>query len=775
MPIGFDTGLSALISARTAINTIGQNLANASTPGYSRERVLLETVGGTFSRGLRLGGGVRVNSIERVTDDLLLSRLRIQQHEVARRSVGLQSLQEIEQIFGEPGEGGVSALLGNLFNGLSGLGATPDESALRSGVVQAGTALTERIRRIQQDLTSNSQGVGDQISSTTERINAIGQALADINDRLTAAQGLGPPPAELLDGQSRLLDELATYVDIRVNDLGAGRVRVNIGGQLVVGVNRAIPLSVTKNSDGKSEVILEDAVAPLDVSSGQLKGLLDLEGSGVKERQDGLDQMARSLIREFNEIHATGVPSTGGYQSLQASNPLVDTNQSGDFLDELIVNAGLPFDVQDGTLLVNVIDDATGAITQTSLDIDISSDTVGDLVNRLSSISGLNASVDGTGRLSVSAAIGKRFHFAPTLDANPDDSNLFGSASGQITGALSGPFSLASGDAISIAVDGGAPQTITFNSAQFNNISQATASEVAQAINGTLIGGTAKVVDGRVVVTSNTQGTTSSLLISDASGSPTSSLGLSTTLDTGSGQSVSVNVAGTYSGANDEEFTFRPLSDGRIGVTPGLAVEVLDASGQVITTLDVGQGYEPGNLIDVVDGISVSFGVGAISQTAGDRFALKALADSDSADLLSAFGLAAFFTGSGATDIDVSQSLKDDPSLLAQGLSSAAADNQNISRLLSLRDGALGSLGNRSVEEFYNDMVAKLGTDVSREELTFQTETLLFDALNSRLEQARGVSVDEELANLQRFEQAYSAAARFVQAINDVNQTLLSI
>ncbi len=775
MPIGFDTGLSALIAARTAINTIGQNLANASTPGYSRERVLLETVGGTFSGGLRLGGGVRVNSIERVTDELLLSRLRIQQHEVARRAVGLQNLQEVEQIFGEPGEGGVSALLGNLFNGLSGLGATPDESALRSGVVQAGTALAERIRRIQQDLTSSSQGVGGEIASTADRINAISQALADINERLTAAQGLGPPPTELLDGQSRLLDELATYVDVRVNDLGAGRVRVNVGGQLLVGVNRAIPLTVKKNSDGKTNVILEDAVAPLDVSSGQLRGLLDLEGSGVRERQEGLDRLARSLIREFNEIHATGVPATGGYQSLQASNPLVDTNQNGDFLDELIVNAGLPFDVQNGALLINVIDDATGAITQTTVDIDISSDTVGDLVNRLSAISGLSASVDGTGRLSVSAAIGKRFHFAPTLDSNPDDGNLFGSASGQITGTLTGPFALTSGDAISIAVDGGAPQTITFNGAQFTNISQASATEVAQAINATLVGGVAKVVDGRVVVTSNSQGSTSSVLIGDASGSPTSVLGLSTTLDSGEGQSVSVSITGTYSGTNDEEFTFRPLSDGRIGVTPGLAVEVLDATGQVITTLDVGQGYEPGSSLDVVDGISVSFGVGSISQTAGDRFAVKALADSDSADLLSAFGLAAFFTGGGAEDIDVSQALKDDPSLFAQGLSSAAADNQNISRLLSLRDGALDSLGNRSVEEFYNDMVAKLGTDVSREQLTFETESLLFDALNSRLEQARGVSIDEELANLQRFEQAYSAAARFVQAINDVNQTLLSI
>ena len=134
MSLGFGAGLSALSAARTAIQTIGHNMANATTPGYARERVLFQTIGGGLFGGHLVGGGVNVATIDRVTDDLLSRQVLRQKHEVGRRETLLQNLFEVEQVFGEPGEGGVAALLGDVFSRISGLEAAPDDGALRGSV-----------------------------------------------------------------------------------------------------------------------------------------------------------------------------------------------------------------------------------------------------------------------------------------------------------------------------------------------------------------------------------------------------------------------------------------------------------------------------------------------------------------------------------------------------------------------------------------------------------------------------------------------------------------
>lgn len=80
--------------------------------------------------------------------------------------------------------------------------------------------------------------------------------------------------------------------------------------------------------------------------------------------------------------------------------------------------------------------------------------------------------------------------------------------------------------------------------------------------------------------------------------------------------------------------------------------------------------------------------------------------------------------------------------------------------MLGLRDGALSELGDQSLGEFYGNLITEVGRETSSSRLALDTQTSLLDSVKSRLEQVRGVSVDEELADLQRYQQAYQAAAR---------------
>ncbi len=773
---GISNGISALSAARLAIQTVGNNLANATTPGYSRQRVVTQTGTPTLVGRFYQGGGVRIGSLDRVTDDLLLNRVRNQTQEVARRNIALETLLGVEAAFGEPSETAFSGQLTSFFSSLSALATSPDDNVQKKGVIFAGVDIAEQLRRVRSDLASTQSGVEDLVESTTAKVNSLAESIAAVNDEIANTQGFsGGPPAALLDRQGQLIDEMSQYVDVDVQPAGAGRLDIRVGGQMIVsygGVNR---LSASRNSEGGLSVALEGSAYEVEVTSGELRGYLDLSKSGVGERVNELDELASAMILNFNRVHSTGVPAGGGFSNLQSSYQVSDTDGNGVLGDSLIRDAGLPFGAQAGRLWVSVIDEATGAISQTSIDIDPNSDTVQSFVNKLSAIDGLNSTLDATGRININAQPGQKFHFGSTLNTNPNSAGTFGSDSGQIIGTSSEPYALAIGDSLSIAVDGGAAQVVTFSASQFNQVGAATATEVAAAIQSSLVGATASVQDGKVVITSDSTGTTSQIQITDGSGSPASALGFSTAADTGGPLSVNVTVGGEYTGSTDETLTFRPTGAGTIGLTPGLQVEALNSQGQVVAILDVGQGYSPDSELQVFDGITIAFGPGEISQDAGDYVELPVFADGDDSDVLAAFGLNAFFQGSDATNIDVASSLTDDPSNLALALSGAPSDNRNVLRLLTLRDGALSELGDRSAEEFYNGIVAQVGTNTNRAALNLETETLLKESFENRLESVRGVSIDEELADLQRYEQAYQAAARYVTAINEMTQVLYNL
>ena len=766
---GFDTGLSALSAARLAIETVGNNLANAATPGYSRARVLTETGTPTLVGRFYEGGGVRVASLDRVTDDLLLTRYREQSQEVERRNVVLENLLGVESAFGEPGSAGLSSQLGYLFNSFSSLSTAPEDIALRKDVLIGADGVGERFRRVRDEIGSTQSSVRGLINLATTEVNTITSALASLNEELAQSQGFGQnAPHALLDKQGQLLDELSTYVDFTIHDVGAGRVNVQVGGQMVVSYGETTAMSARVNADDEVEIRLEGSNHPVEVSSGRLMGLLELDEQGVGERIRDLDELAKNLILEVNRIHSTGVPAGGGFTVLRSTN---DVSDVGNLLNDV----GLPFEISDGSLQVSVVDDVTGEVTQSRVDIDTASDSVAGLVAKLDAINGLTASIDGNGRLNLSAAPGKRFHFGAVLPSDGNGAGTLGGDSATLSSLGSGPFNLSNGASFDVSVDGGAPQTITFGAGQFQDITRATPEEVATAINATLTGAQAEVVGGRLVLKSQSTGTSSQLALTDGTGSPLAALGVSTGPATGAASGVDVTMSGAFEGANDRRVYFQPTGDGTIGVTPGLQIQAVDETGQVLAVFDVGSGYSPGDELEVVDGIKVAFGAGDISASNGDFTFVDAVADGDASDVLAAFGLNSLFTGSSAEDIDVRQDLYDDSSLLSTGLGPAASDNRNVLRLLGLRDGSVSGLGDNSIEEFYGGIVSDVGQSVSRAELNYETETLLRDSFESRLESVRGVSVDEELASLQRYEQAYQAAARYISTINEVSQILFSI
>ena len=147
-----DIGLSGLLSHTRALEVTSHNVANAATPGYSRQRADLATADPEATKPGQLGRGVTVSGIIRITDDLLVARLRDAQSDQGRYATLAKTVADVELSFNEPGDAGLSAVIDNAFRALEDLAANPELSALRAGTVQNLRTFTAMVNRTATDL-----------------------------------------------------------------------------------------------------------------------------------------------------------------------------------------------------------------------------------------------------------------------------------------------------------------------------------------------------------------------------------------------------------------------------------------------------------------------------------------------------------------------------------------------------------------------------------------------------------------------------------------------
>lgn len=781
--IGINTGLKALLSARYMLDTIGHNIANANTPGYSRQRVQLGSSLPVQVGGLLIGGGVDAGKIQRSVDELLGRRIFSQNSTLGALSTQRSGLASVEALFAEPGENGLGELLDGFFASASQLSTAPSDPILRSSVVQSTRNLAARFRDLSGALAATSGDALADITARVSEVNELAGEVVELNLRIGETESGGTPANDLRDRRDVALGRLSELVDASVVDGPNGSVRVLVAGNTLVGTARANKMSLASDPGGKPALRMAGSTGLVPVKSGEIGGLLQLGGELAPAYRERLDQLAHDLILQANRVHSTGIPGGGSFHTLTGASRLEDFDQDGRVNDELLSNAGLPFDVASGSLYVNVVDETSGALTKHRIDISQTHTTVQDFVDELNDVPHLSAAVDSSGHLRIGTDSGYAFDFSRRIDGSPDADGTFGGMRASLGTASAEPFALADGDTLSLTVDsGGAPValSLTFSAADFQEISAASAEEIAAVVNADpgmrANGMVASAVDGHLFLQTLSEGTDAAFTLNG--GTSIGALGWNGVLDaaiTGQENGVDVRLSGSYEGASDESFVFRPLGDGVIGTTDGLQVEVLDRAGNHVTTLDVGAGYVPGTPLEVADGIEATFGLGELSATHADLLTVDAVVDSDTSDVLVALGLNTLFTGSNASDIDVRAELEADPGQLAFSLSGEAGDGVLLLDLLDVEKQATAGLGGTTVGRFWGDLVGDVGFEAALSDSAMESGEAVLASLEQRQAAVSGVNVDEELVDLVAYEQSFAAAAQYLSVVNQLGDEILNL
>ncbi|MCB9917124.1 MAG: flagellar hook-associated protein FlgK [Planctomycetes bacterium] len=785
---GFGTALRGLNAARLSMEIIGQNVANANTPGYTRQRVLLGSTLPTKdgARGFFIGTGVQVETVNRILDERLDARLRTQMGLTGAAEIDYRRMSEIEGILGEPGEGGLSGLFNDYFDSISKLRTDAGQRALRGGVVQAGQELAGGFNLLARRFASLEDDSKLEIEGYVREVNTLAEQIADLNREIVSLEVGQHPANDLRDRRENAIRGLSELLDTQAIEKANGSVDILAGGYILVSGGRASTLRSQTEDAGTVTLRIGQSTARISPKQGKLAALLNADSSGLGDVIGNIDRLAFGFALEVNRIHTTGMAKKGPFQVLLADNSIGDGNGNGNYGDEILAYGDLPFPVTNGELYVAVTNRDTGDIERHRITIDPNSMTLGELSQELDAIPRLSSSVDPTGRLRIQAEQGFGFDFSRRLDSAPNSAGSMGGASASLGTKNQGPYAFPNLPAsFDIRVDGGTPSTITLSSTDFFSPSDVSAEELATVLDekfqSASIAADAVAVGNGISIKTGSRGTTSSLQITDGANSPAALLGLPLGVTAnGRANSLSVAISGNYDGSSNGHYRFVAEGSGQIGVTPGLQIGVFDQDGRKLGSLDVGQGYAPNDRLTIGDGVEVAIGPGEISAVNGDQFALDVLADPDSADILVALGLNTFFTGSTADTIAVSERLADDPDQVAAGLSlvgstSSQGDAGNLIRLEELRQFSIEAFSGNTIEGFWNATASEVGYSTRKSKGLLESQSGLQEFLQNQRDSVSGVDLDEEAIELERFQQAYQASARYLNIMTEVSDILLSL
>lgn len=352
-----DSSLSAMFSAQAGLATTSHNIANADTPGYTRQSLLLAARQPLKLPFGSIGQGVDVVTIRRAQDSFLLNTLRAQQSKLSAYSSIDSALYEIEHILGSIDNDHLSGALNEFFGAWSDLATPPADSALKQQVVSKALSLVTDFNSISAAFDDLERNIEAQVQEELESLNNLLVQIGQLNSQIMSAEIGGQPANDLRDQRDHLVNQLSSIASAQVLERSDGSLDVILNGRTMVtrGDYQQFTTTYRETSQGyRMTVVTAGTFNEVQLPEGKLSGLLASRDVHVNGVRDQLDTVARLLIDSVNALHVQGTTGTssgllfftGTSMHTIAVNPslvgqpsLVATSRSGEAGDADIARA----------------------------------------------------------------------------------------------------------------------------------------------------------------------------------------------------------------------------------------------------------------------------------------------------------------------------------------------------------------------------------------------------------------------------------------------------
>lgn len=357
---GLETARRGMTTQQSALSVTGHNIANANTPGYSRQRVnFVQTESFppvSMNRPQipgQIGTGVTAGSVERIRETYLDVQYRGESTKSGYWGARASALSAMEDIMNEPSDVGLSKALDEMWKKMQDVASNPQNSGARDVAITQASAVADTFKYISDSLSGIRTNLDSEISLAKDSINSLVSQINSYNEKIASLEPHGLLPNDLYDARDNLVDQLSQFVNIRVTPVGSGGQALDIAtgkytidivsntgatvGTLIDGRTlTAYNLEVGKNSEGFVDRIniggkIENGVlvggrdiSVENMADGTLKGHIEAYGydrnmdPAISENvglypdmMDQLDKLAYSFVKEFNAVHRQGYDLSG--------------------------------------------------------------------------------------------------------------------------------------------------------------------------------------------------------------------------------------------------------------------------------------------------------------------------------------------------------------------------------------------------------------------------------------------------------------------------------
>ncbi len=398
-------GRSGLLTAQTAIELAGNNLANVATRGYSRQDLILAPAGvNEVSTGNFIGRGVQLLQIVRRTDEALSGRIRGSIADQSGSIVRQEIIGQVEALQNELTGIDLSSHLNDFFNAFGDLSNQPLDSSLRSLVIQRGETLVDFVKDLRTGLSDLREQLDTRIRNTASATNDLLGQVEALNKQISQTEGGAGGAHGLRDQRDQILGELSKFLDISVTEQNSGVVDIYVGSTPIMlnGKSRGVEVEIeTINGVVQHNVIVGADGTSLKAGSGELGALIDLRETIIDQTVGTLDDFAGQLIYQLNKVHSSG-QATIGFKSVTGATQVLDATAA---LNDSA--SGIPFAPQHGSFQVHVTQKSTGQRVTTTINVDLdginpaADTTLNSLTADLDGVGNISASINATGKLQL--------------------------------------------------------------------------------------------------------------------------------------------------------------------------------------------------------------------------------------------------------------------------------------------------------------------------------------------------------------------------------------
>ena len=644
-----NTATSSLAAYQKALDVIANNIANANTPGYSRQTVNFTPKPSQGASGGYIGSGVDISNIERHSNQFVNSQVRNTLASYAEHDALYTQALEIDRLLSQQGTS-ISGSIQEFMNALAQANELPDSAAARGVLFNQSNFMVNQFKTMQETIGEIENNVSSQAMLIVDQMNEIASAIADINNQVISGIGTAP---DLLDKRDQLLKELSAFTEVRTSLQADGVLNVSIGkGEVLVIGGDSVPLSIGTNVSvaGGLDIFIGTGAGRISITQniqgGELGGLFNFKQNILDPTSQTLGQMAIGLSLFMNQQHQLGMD----LNSQIGKNLFSDLNSSAIQLSRVsasVTNAG------SATLSLSITD-----INQTQ-------------------ISDYELSVVDSGTNTVQVTrISDGFSQAYTLTSNPP-----------------------APPAASLTVDG---MTITVDD-------------------------TTNLSNNDLYILSPTKGAAANLdfiLNSPSEFALASSVRVEEAIsNTGQGDIKLQQVLSTSNNAINKEYRIDFISDTQYNL-----VNVTDST----TTGPLAFTPNSENSLSIPDAITPAYSIVLSGlPKSGDSFS------------------ASFNSG-------------------------GIGDNSNGLLLSDFQNAKTFMGGNESIFERYSSLIADVGGKTFQAQMRQESANILHQQAVDKRDSISGVNLDEEAANLLRFQQAYQAAGQVLSVTKQLMDVLFS-